>query len=692
MPTYVLGTHTSHDGSACLLKDGRIVAAIEKERITRIKHDGGNDNAAIEYCLQMEGIRLKDVELVVQNANFHMFERTSARPIASPRVADTAHRTVTISHHLAHAFSTIGPAPFTEMAALVIDGCGNSYADCMDMDGAYVPEVPANPELEELYFEKDSYYEYQGGRLRTVVKDFSPYGRRQPYHMFPRTTMHSIGGAYLGVSEYVFRGIEDPGKLMGLSPYGKPGVINEEMFDLREGRVFLNYKWMERFDRPAVDGQDFRDNFQYYADIAYWCQREIERALLYIVGCRYDACPCENLGYSGGVALNAVANTLIRSQTKFKDVYIQPAAGDNGLAVGCAYYGWLEVLHGKRLAHDRRSNFGRRYSHTEIKASLDKMRPRIDYEQRPDIIDVTAGLLASGKIVGWFHGSSEFGPRALGNRSILALPFSGSVRDFINRRIKFREDFRPFAPSVIADDANIYFRDARDSPYMLTVAPVRPDWRERIPAVVHKDGTARLQTVHREIAPRYYELLQSVKRHAGISVLLNTSLNRRGEPMAETPADAASLFLEGALDALIIEDWLVLRTSESAVEDEGIDVEMIMNELARAAIATSVTQRLPIGVLQLVISDIEAAWTFDLRGRPRASKGRTISADYTIGIRRAAMEQLLRNPGCIEAFYRAGDLKIAGIGPPHTPTVGRILAEFRRLLTLVRDSKPQGFT
>src|SRR2546422_1002264 len=193
--------------------------------------------------------------------------------------------------------------------------------------------------------------------------------------------MHSIGGAYLGVSVYVFGGLEDPGKLMGLAPYGRPGVFDFEIFKLTDGRAFLNYDWMKDFDNPSTGLEHFKRHFQYYADIAYHTQREIERALLYVISARYEMCPSPNLAYSGGVALNAVANRLIRTKTKFRDVNFQPAAGDNGLALGCAYYGWLEVLGNKRQRHNKSSHFGRLYSSDEIERELKTSQTFITYRK-----------------------------------------------------------------------------------------------------------------------------------------------------------------------------------------------------------------------------------------------------------------------------------------------------------------------
>jgi carbamoyltransferase len=568
-PTYVLGTGLSHDGSACLLKDGQVIVAVEKERITRLKHDGMNDSAAILYCLDIAGIGMNEIDLVVQNANFSMLT-ASRNWFHGPRILSDRVPVVTISHHLAHAYSSIGTCPFDEAAVLVIDGCGNSLDDCIDLDGAILTEKPPD-ELSPLYFEKDSYYIFSSGRMQPRHKDFSPWGiwiKEKP--MCPNTTRHSIGGLYLAASIYVFSGMEDPGKLMGLAPYGRPGVYDFPIFDLRDGRAFVRYDWMDQFRKPCRNYEQFKADFQYYADIAWWVQREVERAILYVLWARYETAPHTNLCYSGGVALNAVANRGILTEGPFERVYFQPAAGDNGLALGCAYYGWLEVLKRERVMHNGSTFFGACYNDSKIDEALSTRGVSTLLHESQDFIRETAHLLAAGKIVAWFQGGAEFGPRALGNRSILADPRRAEVRDFINREIKQREDFRPFAPSVLAEEASIYFDCTYESPYMILVAPVRPEWREVIPSVVHLDHSARIQTVTEAMNPGYHRLLQEFKKLTGIGVLLNTSLNKRKMPIVETPEQAIDLFLNSALDALVIDGRILLKAPASDAEQKSM--------------------------------------------------------------------------------------------------------------------------
>jgi carbamoyltransferase len=582
-PTYVLGTGLSHDGSACLLKDGAILVAIEKERITRRKHDGGNDTAAVQYCLDAAGIRQKDLSLIVQNTNFGMFEWGDSWH-EGPRNFHPSVPVVTISHHLAHGYSAIGMSPFEEAAVLVIDGCGSSYDDCIDLRGATI-EGKAPPGLAHLWFEKDSYYVFRRGRLRTVFKDFSPWGFNQKrYPMHPNTTLHSIGGLYLAVSVYIFNGFEDPGKLMGLAPYGRQGIFDFEIFKCKGGRVFVQYDWMKQFLRPCHSLDEFKKNFQHYADIARWVQREVERAVIYVVNDRYRRAPHTNLCYAGGVALNAVANAKLLSKSKFSNIYIQPAAGDNGLAAGCAYYGWLNVLRGPRLMHDQSAYLGRTYDDTEMLHSLEEHKDKLSWEKPADLLARTAALLAGGKIVAWYQGRSEFGPRALGNRSILADPRRADLRDYINREIKLREDFRPFAPSVLAEAAPEYFDCVSGSPYMLIVTPVRRHWARKIPAVVHRDGSARIHTVTRDSNDMFYRLLLEFRKIAGLGLLLNTSFNRRHMPIVETPRETIDLFLDSGLHVLVLGPYLVMKKQAGGVLTRFLNASGVIEPETRKAI------------------------------------------------------------------------------------------------------------
>jgi carbamoyltransferase len=563
-PLYVLGTGLSHDGSVCLLADGEVILAIEKERLTRQKHDGWNDRLAMQYVLDHAGITLDDVALVVQNENFGMFREGNTQYRTEDRLLTDATQVVTISHHLAHAYSAFGPCGFDQTAVFVVDGCGNAYEDCIDIDpGKLMSYIP--PGLEHTYFEKDSYYTSQDGTLQTVAKDFSPWSAKG-WPLSPPTTLHSIGGAYQAFSQYVFGNFNDSGKLMGLAPYGSPGRFDFPIFELHDGQAFVCRENLDAFTAPEKSRTARKSNFLYYADVAYHVQREIERALLYILRDRFNRCPSRNLAYAGGVALNAVANSRLLHEAGFERIFIQPAAADNGLAIGCAYYGWLQVLGRSRVPSNGTTYLGASYPADRIRRAIAKFDGRVNVEQSTDVAAQTAQMLADGKVVAWYRGGAEFGPRALGHRSILAHPGLSGMRDHINVNIKFREDFRPFAPSVIAHKAARYFDcDGHDSPYMIQVFDVRPQYRDQLTNVVHEDGSSRLHTVTEESEPAYFRLLQEFEVLTGLPVLLNTSLNKRGMPIVETPEEALAFFMDCALDAIVLDDMVITKPQSSQV-------------------------------------------------------------------------------------------------------------------------------
>ncbi len=561
-PVYILGTALSHDGSTCLLKDGEIVCAIEKERLTRKKHDGGNDLLTVQYCLDYAGISVDDLSLVVQAANFE--KDSIQKDQYQGRRYFNAHCKVpfvSISHHLAHAYSAIGTCPYNEFNVLVIDGCGSPLPQCDDLEGAVIFKEDSMG----VNAEKDSFYHFSSAGLQSIFKDFSllnpiqgTVGNRLP------TTNHSIGGLYSMVSRYVFGNMDDVGKLMGLAPYGDKNVFTDKIFMLTDGRVFVKNQIFHLLDKPATSYQDFKDRFNYFADIAAWVQKEVEEAILYTVTQRLQHKPHSNLCYTGGVALNAVANARILRETGIKNLYMAPAAADNGLSLGCAYYGWLQVLKKPRVIHNGSTYFGKLYSDKEIEADTKRFikdNPEINmrYTIENDVSNTASILLAEGKVIGWFQGQSEFGPRALGNRSILADGRKEGVQKMINRDIKFREDFRPFAPAVMAQDAGEYFEYGYDSPYMILVDKVKDKYKEVYKEVVHVNGSARVQTVTPQLNPLFYSLIDRFRQKTGSGVLLNTSLNKKGTPIAETPYEALTLFYETQMDALVVHNYVFAK-------------------------------------------------------------------------------------------------------------------------------------
>lgn len=561
-PIYVLGTGLSHDGSSCLLKDGKIIVAIEKERLTRKKHDGGNDLLTVQYCLDHAGITVDDLSLVVQSANFEKESIRKEYHLGKRAFdADTKVPIVSISHHLAHAYSAVGTSPFTQCNVMVIDGCGSFYNQCDDLD-LHIPDditrAPAG------HAEKNSFYFFDGKKMIPLVKDFALFNHDRGKVHLP-TIQHSIGGLYAMASHYCFGSFNHAGKLMGLAPYGNRSEYKEELFRLRDGRVWVNEEMMHAyFTKPASFFHSFEEHFQYYADIARWVQEETERAVAYLFKQGIDVHPHENLCYAGGVALNAVANAGILQLPQIKNFYIEPAAGDNGLALGCAFYGWTQVLRKEKKAHSGSTFFGKRYSEKEITEAIENyssLHPaeKMNWKKDPDFINSTAAFLAEGKTIGWFQLGSEFGPRALGHRSILANPAVKDIQHHINSRIKFREDFRPFAPAVLWEDAALYFERATESPYMILTDRIKEEWKDKMPGIIHVDGSCRVQTVKDKADP-FYQLLAAYKKITGNCVLLNTSFNRKEMPIVETPAEAIAFFYECAPDVLVLNDHIITRS------------------------------------------------------------------------------------------------------------------------------------
>lgn len=556
-PIYVLGTGLSHNGSAVLLKDGKVCVAIEKERLTRLKHDGGNDSAAITYCLEAEGISLKDVALVVQCANFEVPGRERFH---GKRLFEGTQKPalVSISHQLAHAYSAAGTCDFDTCNIMVIDGCGSPFDQCTDIsENTALPEDVKTEHRNQLWCEKDSFYHFDGQKVRALYKDFSPIALNNGHAIRFSTTQHSIGGFYAAISHYVFGNLDDVGKLMGLAPYGTPHQFGMEAFSVENGRLLVRDEWKKQLTQPSSGYEQFKAHFQYYADVAWWAQHQVEKAVTACFTERLDRFPYENMAYSGGVALNAVANAQLLENKIVKNLYMEPAAGDNGLALGCAFYGWLEVLNQPKIPHDGNTCFGKTYTSEEIEQALQNVGFAYEKLTTEALITTTAQLIAEGKTVGWFQSGSEFGPRALGHRSILAHPGIAGIGDHINANIKFREDFRPFAPATLPEAAAEFFASGRKSPYMILVDKTRPEYLEQLQNVTHVNGTARVQTVDDHWNPTFYRLIESFGKITGIPVLLNTSFNKKGMPIVETPEEAVSLFTESALDILVLENYIV---------------------------------------------------------------------------------------------------------------------------------------
>jgi carbamoyltransferase len=570
--TYVLGLNTyDHDVSACLLRDGEIAYAIAKERITRRKHATGFHKEAVDYCLEAEGIAFDDVDLVVRNCYIlpveemeqrlayqdmpaFLSEDERAQAATDPLYLTRSDKVVTISHHLAHAYSAFATCPFEEGALMVVDGVGSYSADVTEV-------YPPSDETTPLARESESYYRFRGCEIETLRKVWLEPSRGVLSDEF--YNMPGLGALYSRASTYVFGDWNKCGELMGLAPYGRAGAM-PSLMGLANGALSVP-AWSAEFNRPWLadsgDKWEASPAMPHWEDLAWRVQDDTERVLLARAVWLREATGAKNLCLAGGVALNCVANGRIAREAGYENVWIQPAAGDDGVAIGCAYYGHLALQKKPRSFVMRHAYVGREYTEEDVRAVADRRLVRLATRSAAstDICRDTAQVLAEGHVVGWFQGRSEFGPRALGNRSILADPRTAGMKDHLNARVKHRQPFRPFAPIVLAERAHEIFADHRESPFMLLAEHVRPEWRERIAAIVHVDGSARLQTVRQEHNPRLYGLLKAFDALTGVPVLLNTSFNVKGEPIVETPQDALECFLATGIDYLAIHDRLISK-------------------------------------------------------------------------------------------------------------------------------------
>ncbi len=569
---YVLGINAyDHDVSACLLRDGEIAYAISKERITREKHDTGFYQEVVDYCLDAEGIKLGDVDVVVRNCyvlpvedmeerltyeDIPEFLDTNERQVVakSPLFRGKSAKAVTVSHHLAHAYSAFAACPFEEGVVMIVDGVGNYACDVRE-PGQMTEGV------EPLARESESYYRFKGSELETLKKVWLAPTRGFLSDEF--FFMGGLGALYSRVSSYIFGDWNKCGEVMGLAPYGRADRV-APLLSIKGG-VLSVPEWTSALDKlwlPEVE-QDWEAsrNRAHWEELAWRVQDDTETVLLERARWLRETTGSKNLVIAGGVGLNCVANGRLVREAGFENVWIQPAAGDDGIAIGCAYYGHLKLRGNPRSYVITHANFGRAYADKDVDEALGSGLARLEtqVQKSDDIFSDTARLLAEGSVFGWFQGRSEFGPRALGNRSIIADPRTAEMKDILNKRVKHRQAFRPFAPIVIAERAAEIFEGEEESPFMLVAKHVRPEWRDRIPAIVHVDGTARVQTVRRESNERLYRLLEAFEALTGVPVLLNTSFNVKGEPIVETPHDAVQCFLTTGIDYLAIHDTLISK-------------------------------------------------------------------------------------------------------------------------------------
>jgi len=570
-----------HDSSAALVKDGVLVAAAEEERFSRRKHDSGWPGLAIDFVLKTGGITIHDVDYVVfYEKPFVKFERMLLTAMATfPRSAgvfrESMQRWVSdklwiksmmskelgipsskllfADHHMSHAASSFFTSPFEEAAILTVDGAGEWSTATMGIG--------------------------RGNKIE-VIKELR----------FP----HSLGLLYSAFTAYCgFEINEGEYKLMGMHPYGEPKYV-DKIYELihvgEDGSLWHDMKYFsyhysrdttlseefgKHFGRPPRDPKhDDKSLDPFYCDMAASIQRVTEQILLRMITYLHEQTGAKYLCMAGGVALNSVANFKLLKDGPFENLYIHPAPGDDGGAVGAAYWAYNHLLDQPRGPALETPHLGSEHGDEEIEAFLEKND--IAYtkiEDDEEFYDYVAQALVDGKVCGWYRGRFEWGPRALGSRSIIADPRKAEMKELLNAKIKFREAFRPFAPSVLSERAHEFFEVPEDcekhypARFMLYVAPVREDKRDVLPAITHEDGSGRMQTVIKEVNPGYHRMIELFGEKTGVPVVMNTSFNLKGEPIVESPAHAFNTFSLSGMDLLFLGNYVIDESAKKKIAD-----------------------------------------------------------------------------------------------------------------------------
>ena len=573
---YILGLNAYHgDSSASLIKDGIIINAIEEERIRRIKHWAGFPSESIKFCLKDAGITIQDIDYITigRNPSAHLKKKifSSIKKLTRPgfikdrlsnlkkvtslksEIANSLGLTdkeiraeiKNIEHHRSHLASAFYPSTFEESAILSIDGFGD-FSSVMTAVG-------------------------KGNKIEVLDSVVYP---------------HSLGIFYAAFTQFLgFSNYGDEYKLMGLAPYGEPHhmhklrdviiLTNNGKFELNEkyflhsskgismtwencapnlGTIYSDYL-LEEFGSPRKKDEPL---IECHKNIAASVQQMTEETIFHILKNLQKKTGLKNICIAGGVAQNSVANGKILERTKFENIYIPSAGHDAGTAMGSSLYLYHNELSKKRTTPVKSACYGPCFSDDEVEKILKENK--IDYKrfEESDTIDQTSKRLADGAIIGWFQGRTEFGPRALGNRSVLANPGRPDAKEVLNAKIKKRESFRPFAPSILREYVHEYFETDDDVYFMEKVYKIKADKRKLIPAVTHIDGTGRLQTVHKDLSPRFYALIDRFREITGLPILLNTSFNEN-EPIVNTPQEAIDCFLRTEMDVLVIGNCIIER-------------------------------------------------------------------------------------------------------------------------------------
>ena len=583
----ILGLNAYHgDSSACIVIDGKLIAAVEEERFRRVKHWAGFPTEAIQYCLHEAGAKVGDIDHIAVNRNptanllkkgLFAFQKHPSLNLVKDRLKNAARvrdiKTVLssefgvssetikaqihyVEHHVAHLGSAFFASPFDQAVVVSVDGFGD-FVGAMWGKG-------------------------EGNRIDVRDRVFFP---------------HSLGLFYLSLTQFLgFPKYGDEYKVMGLSSYGEPVYLDQMKQMVRldgHGKFKLNLDYfihhsegvtmtweagepnmgsaysqkMETSLGPARKREE--PISKSHENIAASMQAMYEEAFFHLLNHAYQETQIPVVCLAGGCAMNSVANGKIFDKTPFREVYIQAAAGDAGGALGAAYYVWNQILGHKREFVMDTAYWGPQYTEVEVKAEVEKNKnelsnlncivERIDNDI--DLCKKTAKDVSEGKVVGWFQGRMEWGPRALGNRSIVVDPRRAEMKDVLNARIKRREPFRPFAPSILLEKTGEYFEKDYPDPFMIKVYPVRPEKRSVIPAVTHVDGSGRLQTVRKEDNPLYWQLIKEFENITGVPVVLNTSFNEN-EPIVCTPAEALDCFLRTKMDVLVLGNYFIKRKGD----------------------------------------------------------------------------------------------------------------------------------
>ena len=572
---YILGINAYHgDASAALVQDGKLIAAVEEERFNRIKHWAGFPEQSIRYCLATVGIEAKDLDHVAvsynpkanlnQKLRFTLQKRPSLKSLIDrlgkqskagglkEQIAEACGCEASnlkakfhnLEHHSTHLASTFFVSPFKEAAILSVDGMGD-----------FVSTLFAAGEGNSLKYFSRTHYPHSLGFLYNVIT------------------------LYLGFPSY-----GDEYKVMGLAPYGEPEYLDEfrkliypkgdsfelnlDYFTHQTQGIEMNWEHgaprVEPFHSPELEKllgparAPHEEVTKKHENIATSLQAVTEEILFHLLNCLHEKYPSENLCLSGGVAMNSVANGKITQNTPFKNVYVPAGAADNGTSFGAAFFVWNQLLKQPRDFVMEHAYWGCESSDQECLKSLREygFEPK-SYEQS-ELLDEVVDALCDGKVIGWFQGRMEFGARALGSRSLIADPRRTDMRDIINLKIKFREKFRPFAPSILEERVGDFFEQDETSLFMERVLKIRPEVREQIPAVTHVDGSGRLQSVRRSTNPLYWELIHRFGERTGVPIVLNTSLNEN-EPIVRTPAEAIECFLRTDMDMLVLGAHCIVR-------------------------------------------------------------------------------------------------------------------------------------